>query len=139
MKILLQQTIQAIVNANNAAAVEPSHRNKASPRLDDSTVTTRRTLMTKLGSITLRMPVTGGVPFLPQLLARYSAGELNFLLLLGRMSVRGRASAGIVREMVERLCGHRLEAERLAEIGAAVEHELANCLQRELECARSMA
>ena len=95
--------------------------------------------MTRLGSITLRMPVTGGVPFLPQLLARYSADELNFLLLPGRMSDRGRASAGIVREMVERLCGHRLEAERLAEIGAAVEHELANCPQREQERARNMA
>src|SRR5512133_1472704 len=106
MKLFFQQTLQAILDVEIAASSNLSYDSDTLPLNERPKAKAQWQLMTRLGSVTLRLPFCENSPFLSELLARYAAVETNFLLLLGRVLARGRASPVTVREMAERLCGH---------------------------------
>lgn len=133
MLILLQKTMQAILNAEIAPYSEskPSALVGAEPHAAPKLA--RRRLHTRLGLIRLRLPVSQGAAAVRSLFTRYSASETNFLLLLGRIIARARATPETVRDMAQRLCGHDFDNGRVATIVAAIDRELADYLRRELE------
>ena len=136
MKLFFQQTLQAILDVEIAASSNLSYDSDTLPLNERPKAKAQWQLMTRLGSVTLRLPFCENSPFLSELLARYAAVETNFLLLLGRVLARGRASPVTVREMAERLCGHGFEAQRIASIVEVMDEELRTYLTRELEYER---
>lgn len=133
MKLFFQRTLQAIVDAELAATSDLTHLRRTLSRTTPQPNYLSQQLRTRLGPITIRMPVIYGLPNLSRLLARYSESEVNFLLLLGRILVRGRASPATVRAMAERLCGRNLDRTRVIEIAAVIDDEIPKYLRRELE------
>jgi hypothetical protein len=136
MKQLLRLTIQAVLSAERPASADTARGVDALPSISRVDAPAQRGLKTRLGTITLRLLLINDVPFASRLFVRYAAVETSFLLLLGRILVRGRATPETVRHIAENLCGHPFPAERIAEIAKAIEDELTRYLEQELEHAR---
>lgn len=137
MKLFFQRTLQAILDVEIAAGSNLPHGSGTLPLSERPEPKTQWQLMTRLGSVTLWLPFCESSPFMSQLFARYAARETNFLLLLGRVLARGRASPVTVREMAETLCGHGFEPPRIASMVEVMEGELQTYLTRELELHRA--
>lgn len=138
MITLLQHTLQSILDAELAAVLDPARAPGSLPLFELAHPPEQRELVTKLGTITLRLPHVEGTPCPSQLFERYAARETSFLLLLGRVVVHGRVLHGTVREMGEMLCGRPFPPEQIATIAAAIGRELADYLKRELARDRRM-
>ena len=107
--------------------------NPAGARLPNGVVSSsQRLLRTRLGPITLLLPSKDRLPFISGLSARYHADEKEFLLRLGRISVRSRACYETVRDFVESVSGGSFAADRIAAITAVIDDELPRFLEREL-------
>ena len=134
MKQLLQSTIQAVVWAERPDTTQgmPERPSVAQPEAP-----AQRRLKTRLGTITLQLPLIDGAPFSSRLFVRYAAVETSFLLLVGRIVARGRAAPETVRHIAENLCGHPFPAQRIAEITQAIDDELPQYLEQEVERGRS--
>ena len=132
MITLLQYTLQALLDAEVAAVVDPVHAHGSLPLFEMAEPAEERALATKLGTITLRVPRVHGSLYASQLFERYAARETTFLLLLGRIVVHARVLPATVRDLAEALCGRAFTPEQLASVANRVEHELADYLKREL-------
>jgi hypothetical protein len=133
MKILLQRTLQSILNAELAGSSMTANGNGSLLKCGISEIRATRILKTKQGALLLKFPIDSGRPAKPQLFAHYPAEEMRFLVCLGRMLVRGCTWPGAVRELVESACGHPLGTKQVTRIAAAIDEELPNYFQRELE------
>lgn len=132
MKTLLHRTLQAILDAE-VTALSDAADGHGSPLRSLFGTGEKRRLTTRLGVITLRLPESGRVRYLSPLFARYGQNETSFLLLLGRVIVRGWAAPAVVQDFTDRLCGHRFAAEQVQRVAAEIDRELPNFFQREFD------
>lgn len=132
MKLLVQRTLQAILDAEAAFAADAVEEWGAPP-YSDGAHAARRRVKTCLGTITLQLRTVECVRFVAELLDRYGTSERDFLVLLGRTLARGYATPKTVREMAETLCGHPFDSGQLATIAVAIEEQLPDYFQREFE------
>lgn len=139
MKSLLQQTMQSILNAGVAAASGPGAGESAQFQFDLYDRCVARRLRTKLGWVTVWMPVTSCFSCVTGLFSRYAASEMKFLLLLGRIIVRGRASPVTVRGMAEQMCGCQLEGACLDAVVAGIDRDVTRYIARDMERTRAAA
>ena len=133
MKRLLAQSIQAIVNVEvDGASHSPGcHRPARRPSWHNGYAW--RQLVTRFGTLELLVPHTRNGKPPTTLFERYSSCEAAFLTALGRMCVRGRATAQAVQALAEDLCGHSLPADAIARLTATLDAELADYMRRQLE------
>jgi len=136
MRLFLQATIQAFLNADAASGDSPAD-DRARTFWGTTIAGVSRVIATRLGPITIHLPENGSVLFQSEVLTRYTVSETNLLLLLGRILVRGRAAPAIVEDIARILGGGDFSREELAAITAAINAELPAYLQRELERERN--
>lgn len=120
MKKIYQTTLQALLDAaaggySQASASEgaPAARHGVLPGAS-------RTLVTKLGSLTLRVPAAASDDFVSEFFLRYQMNEMKILLLIGRILVRGRAVPATVSDLAGMLCAGFLDAAQIGEIAARI-------------------
>ena len=133
MKALLEKTIAALMRAD--LACEGGLADSAPAGVDS--VKIMRRLQTRLGPIHIPLPAPSSAARLARnvdrLLERYPMAEISLLLLLGRIVVRGQASAETVRDMAQLLCRSCIDAATIANAVRAIDEELDQYLRRELE------
>ena len=136
MRLFLQATIQAILNAD-AAAGASGHNDQVRSLWGKAIAGVSRVITTRLGPISVHLPENGSVLFQSEVLTRYTVSETNLLLLMARILVQGRASIAIVEDIARILGANDFNREQMAAITAAINAELPAYRQRELERERN--
>ncbi len=91
----------------------------------------RRTLLTRVGALTLRVPRDRAGQFQPSLFARYQRSEQALVLALIEMYLQG-ISTRKVSAVVEQLCGATISASEVSALTKTLEAGLAAWRQRPL-------
>ena len=113
----------------------PSKPRRASARRPASATapaTTRRTLVTRVGKLELRVPQDRDGRFSTELFERYQRSEQALVATLAEMYVQG-VSTRKVKAITEELCGHSFSASAISAINKRLDESLAQFASRRLE------
>jgi putative transposase len=92
----------------------------------------RRTLVTRVGKLELRVPQDRAGRFSTELFERYQRSEKAHVAALAEMYVQG-VSTRKVKAITEELCGHSFSASAISAINARLDEELARFARRRLD------
>ncbi len=92
----------------------------------------RRRLITRVGTLELRIPQDRDGLFSTEVFSRYQRSERALLLALAQMYVQG-VSTRKVRAVTEELCGHGFSASAVSSVTKTLDEELDRFMTRALE------
>ena len=101
---LVESVLNQILQAQVSEALGAERYQRSDARVGWRNGTRLRTLYTRVGPVTLRVPQTRGGEFSTELFARYQRSEQAFVLALMEMVVQG-VSTRRVSKITEELCG----------------------------------
>jgi transposase-like protein len=128
LQALVQQTLEAEFTRFLGAA--PHERTAARRGWRNGTRT--RTLVTRVGSLTLQIPRDRAGEFQPSLFARYQRSEQALVLALAEMYLQG-VSTRKVSAVVEQLCGTTISASTVSACTQTLDASLAAWRARRLD------
>jgi len=131
MKLLLQSTIQATLEAEMEEALGAAKSERGESRRGYRSGHYRRKLITRVGTLELRVPQDREGLFSTEVFARYQRSEKALLLALAEMYVQG-VSTRKVRAVTEELCGHGFSASTVSAATQQLDAELERVMHRPL-------
>lgn len=132
IRALLQTTVQEVLEAEMDAALGAQCGERTGERRGYRSGHYRRRLVTRVGTLELRVPQDREGLFSTEVFSRYQRSEKALLLALAEMYVQG-VSTRKVRAVTEELCGHAFSASTVSSVTKTLDEELHRFMSRSLE------
>lgn len=128
---VVQEAIQAILELEMEECLQAGRHERTDQRLGYRSGYYRRRLITRVGTMVLRVPQDRAGHFSTQVFEQYQRSEKALVGALAAMYVQG-VSTRKVAAITEELCGHEFSASSLSAITARLEAQLAEFSRRPL-------
>ncbi len=129
---LLQSAVQGVLEAEMEEALGAGRGERTAERRGYRSGYYRRRLVTRVGTLELRVPQDREGLFSTEVFGRYQRSEKALLLALAEMYVQG-VSTRKVRAVTEELCGHAFSASAVSSVTKTLDDELARFAARPLD------
>jgi putative transposase len=123
LKVIVEQTIQQILEAEMAEALQADKSERTETRLGYRAGYYQRTLITRVGKIELRVPQDRQGCFRTEVFERYQRSEKALVAAMLEMYVQG-VSTPKVKTITEELCGHEFSSATISRIVGQLDAEL---------------
>ena len=131
-KGIVQSAVQDILEAEMTEAVQAGKHERTEQRLAYRSGSYPRTLMTRVGTLELRVPQDRAGRFSTEVFDRYQRSEKALVCTLAEMYVQG-VSTRKVTAITEQLCGDSVSAATVSRVREALAGHLAQFAERRLE------
>lgn len=132
LRAMVRAVVEATLEAEMTAALGAGKSERTEARLGYRSGYYTRTLITRVGTLELRVPQDRDGRFSTRLFERYQRSEKALVAALAEMYVQG-VSTRKVKAITEELCGHAFSASAISEINKTLDAELAAFAGRRLE------
>lgn len=132
LKPLVQEVIQQVLEAEMLEAVGAERHERTEGRQGYRSGYYRRSLVTRVGKLELRVPQDRQGRFSTELFGRYQRSEQALVAALAEMYVQG-VSTRKVKAVTEELCGHEFSASTVSEMNKVLDAKLEAFAKRRLE------
>jgi putative transposase len=132
IRALLEATVQSVLEAEMDEALGAGCGERTPGRRGYRSGHYRRRLVTRVGTLELRVPQDREGLFSTEVFGRYQRSEKALLLALAEMYVQG-VSTRKVRAVTEELCGHAFSASAVSAVTKSLDEELHRFATRALE------
>ncbi len=133
LRPLVEWIVQQVLEVDMSEAVGAEKRERTEGRLGYRSGYYPRKLITRVGTLELRVPQDRQGRFSTEVFARYQRSEKALVAALVEMYVQG-VSTRKVKAISEELCGHEFSASALSELNAKLDVELERFARQKLEC-----
>jgi putative transposase len=131
LRAMVRAIVEATLEAEMTAALGAEKGERTEARLGYRSGYYPRALITRVGTLELRVPQDRDGRFSTRLFERYQRSEKALVGALAEMYVRG-VSTRKVKAITEELCGHAFSASAISEINKTLDAELAAFAGRRL-------
>lgn len=128
---VVQEAVQAMLEVEMEECLQAGKHERSAERLGYRSGYYRRRLITRVGTIWLRVPQDRAGQFSTQVFEQYQRSEKALVAALAQMYVQG-VSTRKVAAITEELCGHEFSASSISTITARLDAQLAEFSQRRL-------
>ncbi len=128
---VVQEAVQAILEVEMEECLQAGKHERSDQRLGYRSGYYRRRLITRVGTMVLRVPQDRAGHFSTQVFEQYQRSEKALVAALAQMYVQG-VSTRKVAAITEELCGHEFSASSISAITARLDEQLAEFSQRPL-------
>ena len=128
---VVQEAVQAILEVEMAECLQAGKHERSDERLGYRSGYYRRRLITRVGTIVLRVPQDRAGHFSTQVFEQYQRSEKALVAALAQMYVQG-VSTRKVAAITEELCGHEFSASSISTITARLDEQLEEFSRRGL-------
>lgn len=132
LRVLIRRVLEEVMEAEMEEAVGAEKGQRTASRTGYRSGYYRRTLVTRVGKIELRVPQDREGRFQTEVFERYQRSEKALVGALAEMYVQG-VSTRRVKEITEQLCGHEFSASGVSRINGRLDEELEKFARRPLE------
>ena len=132
LRPLIQAVVQQVLEAEMTEAVGAEKHERTGERCSYRSGYYRRSLITRVGKLELRVPQDRQGRFDTALFERYQRSEKALVLSLAEMYVQG-VSTRKVKAITEELCGHAFSASTVSQMNQQLDAALTQFAQRRLE------
>jgi len=129
---VVQEAVQAMLEVEMEECLQAGKHERTDERQGYRSGYYRRRLITRVGTLWLRVPQDRGGQFSTQVFEQYQRSEKALVASLAQMYVQG-VSTRKVAAITEELCGHGFCASSVSAITQRLDEQLAQFSQRELE------
>lgn len=129
---MVQQAIQSVLEMEMEECLQAGVYERTGERVGYRSGYYRRRLVTRVGTISLRVPQDRSGHFSTQVFEQYQRSEKALVAALAQMYVQG-VSTRKVAAITEELCGHEFSASSISEITRRLDEQLQQFSQRPLE------
>jgi len=129
---VVQEAVQAILEVEMDECLQAGKHERSDQRLGYRSGYYRRRLITRVGTMVLRVPQDRAGHFSTQVFEQYQRSEKALVASLAQMYVQG-VSTRKVAAITEELCGHEFSASSISAITARLDEQLREFSQRRLE------
>jgi len=131
LRAMVQSVVQATLEAEMAEAIGAEKSERTETRLSYRSGYYRRSLVTRVGTLELRVPQDRAGRFSTALFERYQRSEKALVGALSEMYVQG-VSTRKVKAITEELCGHEFSASTVSQINKTLDASLKAFCDRRL-------
>jgi len=128
---VVQEAVQAILEVETEECLQAGKHERTDQRVGYRSGYYRRRLITRVGTILLRVPQDRSGHFSPQVFAQYQRSKKVLVAALAQMYVQ-RVSTRKVARITEELCGHEFSASSISAITARLDAQLEEFSRRPL-------
>jgi transposase-like protein len=128
---MVQAAVQTVLEVEMAECLQAGKHERSDARLGYRSGYYRRRLVTRVGTLVLRVPQDRAGHFSTQVFEQYQRNEKALVAALAQMYVQG-VSTRKVAAITEELCGHEFSASSISTITAKLDAQLAEFSQRPL-------
>jgi putative transposase len=128
---VVQEAVQAILEVEMAECLQAGKHERNDQRLGYRSGYYRRRLITRVGTLVLRVPQDRAGHFSTQVFEQYQRSEKALVAALAQMYVQG-VSTRKVAAITEELCGHEFSASSISAITARLDAQLEEFSRRPL-------
>lgn len=132
LRPLMRAALPEVLEAEMSQALGASKGERRAERLGYRSGYYSRNLVTRVGTLELRMPQDREGRFSTEVFARYQRSEKALVSALVEMYVQG-VSTRKIKALSEELCGHEFSASVVSELNKKLDEELARFAGRRLE------
>jgi putative transposase len=132
LRPLVQLVVQEFLEAEMNEALGAGKSERSPGRLGHRSGHYPRKLITRVGTLELRVPQDRAGRFSTELFSRYQRSEKALVAALVEMYVQG-VSTRKVKAVSEELCGHEFSASAISELNATLDAELERFARQRLE------
>jgi putative transposase len=132
LRAMVRAIVEATLEAEMTAALGAEKGERTSERLGYRSGYYTRALITRVGTLELRVPQARDGRFSTRLFERYQRSEKALVGALAEMYVQG-VSTRKVKAVTEELCGHAFSASAISEINKTMDAELAAFFSQRLK------
>jgi len=129
---VVQEVVQTILEVEMEECLQAGKHERSAERLGYRSGYYRRRLITRVGTLVLRVPQDRAGHFSTQLFEQYQRSEKALVGALAQMYVQG-VSTRKVAAITEELCGHEFSASSISTITARLDQQLEQFSRRKLE------
>jgi putative transposase len=129
---VVQEAVQAILEVEMEECLQAGKHERSEGRLGYRSGYYRRRLITRVGTMVLRVPQDRAGHFSTQVFEQYQRSEKALVAALAQMYVQG-VSTRKVAAITEELCGHEFSASSISTITARLDGELEEFSRRPLD------
>lgn len=129
---VVQEAVQTILEVEMEECLQVGKHERSPERLGYRSGYYRRRLMTRVGTMVLRVPQDRGGHFSTQVFEQYQRSEKALVAALAQMYVQG-VSTRKVAAITEELCGHEFSASSISAITAQLDRQLEEFSRRPLK------
>lgn len=129
---VVQEAVQAMLEVEMAECLQAGKHERSEQRLGYRSGYYRRRLITRVGTLVLRVPQDRAGQFSTQVFEQYQRSEKALVAALAQMYVQG-VSTRKVAAITQELCGHEFSASSISTITSRLETQLAEFSRRRLE------
>lgn len=131
LRPVVQQAVQSILEVEMEECLQAGPYERAEGRLGYRSGSYRRRLITRVGTIELRVPQDRAGRFSTQVFESYARSEKALVAALAQMYVQG-VSTRKVAAITEELCGHEFSASSISAITVQLDGQLRQFAERPL-------
>lgn len=131
LALVVQEAVQAILELEMEECLQAGKHERTEQRLGYRSGYYRRGLITRVGTIVLRVPQDRAGQFSTQVFEQYQRSEKALVAALAQMYVQG-VSTRKVAAITEELCGHEFSASSISAITARLDAQLEEFSRRPL-------
>lgn len=128
---VVQEAVQAMLEVEMEECLQAGRYERNAERLGHRSGYYRRRLITRVGTLTLRVPQDRAGHFSTQVFEQYQRSEKALVSALAQMYVQG-VSTRKVGAITQELCGHEFSASSISTITARLDEQLKEFSQRPL-------
>jgi transposase-like protein len=128
---MVQEAMQCVMEMEMAECLQAGRYERSEERSGYRSGYYRRRLVTRVGTISLRVPQDRSGHFSTQVFEQYQRSEKALVAALAQMYVQG-VSTRKVAAITEELCGHEFSASSISEITRRLDEQLKQFSQRAL-------
>jgi len=132
LRPLVQELVQQILEAEMSEALGAEKHERSGGRLGYRSGHYRRSLITRVGKLELRVPQDRSGHFSTVVFEQYQRSEKALVAALAQMYVQG-VSTRKVKAITEELCGHEFSASSISGITGKLDQQLKEFAERELD------
>jgi putative transposase len=132
LRAMVQAVVQATLEAEMSEAIGAAKGERSETRVSYRSGYYGRSLVTRVGTLELRVPQDRAGKFPTALFERYQRSEKALVAALAEMYVQG-VSTRKVKAVTEELCGHEFSAAAISEINKTLDESLKAFCERRLE------
>jgi transposase-like protein len=129
---MVQEAMQSVLELEMEECLQAGRYERSEERRGYRSGYYRRRLVTRVGTISLRVPQDRSGHFSTQVFEQYQRSEKALVAALAQMYVQG-VSTRKVAAITEELCGHEFSASSISEITRRLDEQLRQFSQRALE------
>jgi len=132
LRPLIQAVLQEVLETEMDEALQAGKHERSAERLGYRSGYYRRSLVTRVGQLELRVPQDRQGHFSTAVFERYQRSEKALVAALAEMYVQG-VSTRKVKAITEELCGHEFGADSISQINKKLDGELQRWAHRQLD------